>query len=61
MLEAMYRVCGWQLGPDFKVQTAVGKIYFYLTVKEMRFFFFFFEVFLVLGNNFTITANCTYP
>ena len=42
MLEAMYRVCGWQLGPDFEVQTAVGKIYFYLTVKEMRFFFFFF-------------------
>ena len=45
MLEAMYRVCGWQLGPDFEVQTAVGKIYFYFTVKEMRFFFFFFFFF----------------
>ena len=49
MLEAMYRVCGWQLGPDFEVQTAVGKIYFYLTVKEMRFFFFFFFFFIFLG------------
>ena len=42
MLEAMYRVCGCQLGPGFEVQTAIGKIYFYLTVKEMQVFCFFF-------------------
>ena len=62
----MYRVYGFQLGPNFKVQlTAEKNICLRLTVDKMHAFADFTEKYLrpygFNGTNFTASVNCTNP